>query len=729
MEVIDLSSSPEPAAARNTTRRARPSKKRPKNTDVGDVEVIEITDSDPSEGTSGPGGRAAGKRTSITGKKNDVTSGESATPGPSTAKQRRDEPTFGPPLQGLLDDARSVRTPEGLLQEQDERPPQLFYPGNDEDGKNKVERPRPAPPITQPPIHTVDPQDSMAPVDPPATADDPIGAYVARIFEIVPDVHPAHVLALIEHTIHSNPDRVVELAVHSLLENPSYPKVDRKGKRKREEGEEEVTTPAHGPLKPKIDYLSGDREYNGGPHYFDLSLEQLMIDFPRIPKPHIRKRLLELRSYARTFFTLSDELKQSAPPFKLKSTDSVVSRKGKAKQAPVFENEREWVRRRVTKLAEALADNNDEEDETGDGIECGCCFSSYAFEKMIQCPEAHLFCVSCMTSYSSTLLGEHNPNIVCMDQSGCKLPFPESELRRFLSPKLLELYERVKQRKEIEAAGLDNLEECPFCEYNTEAQEEKHLDAQHVVEEAMTRALMRNCPKCQKAFIKELGCNKMTCPNCRTHSCYVCRKVINGYDHFDRVSDRLAPPKYSFDLLPMTFFNRTPTEPLTSRANVSAAAKRALEELKEKQPEVDTNAIKVDLPVAGPSTQNSGLDALHAMPFLPRYPPAPVLAFPFDGPIPPPPPVPEQAPPPRVNIPHIRMDERLVALQAVMQPPPLQGYIGNGIPMNHLMEAAHPMRLERPWDVRFANAYQPLPLPPGPPRNARGPVGLRMPQR
>lgn len=84
---------------------------------------------------------------------------------------------------------------------------------------------------------------------------------------------------------------------------------------------------------------------------------------------------------------------------------------------------------------------------------------------MIQCPEAHLFCTSCMTSYCSTLLGEHNPNIVCMDQSGCKLLFPESELRRFLSPKLLELYERVKQRKDIEAAGLENLEECPFCEY------------------------------------------------------------------------------------------------------------------------------------------------------------------------------------------------------------------------------------------------------------------------
>lgn len=84
---------------------------------------------------------------------------------------------------------------------------------------------------------------------------------------------------------------------------------------------------------------------------------------------------------------------------------------------------------------------------------------------MIQCPETHLFCVSCMTTYASNLLGAHDPNIICMDQSGCKLPFSESELHRFLTPKLLALYERVKQRKEIEAAGLENLEECPFCEY------------------------------------------------------------------------------------------------------------------------------------------------------------------------------------------------------------------------------------------------------------------------
>ena len=73
---------------------------------------------------------------------------------------------------------------------------------------------------------------------------------------------------------------------------------------------------------------------------------------------------------------------------------------------------------------------------------------------MTQCPDAHLFCVDCVTHYASTLLGEHNPAIACMDQSGCKLLFTPSALRQILSPKLLALYERVSQRKELEAAGV-----------------------------------------------------------------------------------------------------------------------------------------------------------------------------------------------------------------------------------------------------------------------------------
>ena len=45
------------------------------------------------------------------------------------------------------------------------------------------------------------------------------------------------------------------------------------------------------------------------------------------------------------------------------------------------------------------------------------------------------------------------------------MAFPESELRRILPAKLFDLYEQIRQRRDIELAKLDGLEECPFCDY------------------------------------------------------------------------------------------------------------------------------------------------------------------------------------------------------------------------------------------------------------------------
>lgn len=84
---------------------------------------------------------------------------------------------------------------------------------------------------------------------------------------------------------------------------------------------------------------------------------------------------------------------------------------------------------------------------------------------MIQCPEAHLFCRACCRRYGAIQLGQHDHHLLCMDQSGCKQPFSESELARFLPLKLLQLYHRLKQQKEVAEASIEGLEECPFCEY------------------------------------------------------------------------------------------------------------------------------------------------------------------------------------------------------------------------------------------------------------------------
>lgn len=43
------------------------------------------------------------------------------------------------------------------------------------------------------------------------------------------------------------------------------------------------------------------------------------------------------------------------------------------------------------------------------------------------------------------------------------------------------------------------------------------------VTEAMSHAKLRKCPRCEVSFIKESGCNRIKCPACRQHMCYICR--------------------------------------------------------------------------------------------------------------------------------------------------------------------------------------------------------------
>ncbi|KHN95718.1 RING finger protein (Zin) [Metarhizium album ARSEF 1941] len=53
------------------------------------------------------------------------------------------------------------------------------------------------------------------------------------------------------------------------------------------------------------------------------------------------------------------------------------------------------------------------------------------------------------------------------------------------------------------------------------------------VEQAMSMAVKRVCPRCSTSFVKNAGCNKLTCP-CGYKMCYVCRADLGdeGYRHF-----------------------------------------------------------------------------------------------------------------------------------------------------------------------------------------------------
>jgi hypothetical protein len=169
-------------------------------------------------------------------------------------------------------------------------------------------------------------------------------------------------------------------------------------------------------------------------------------------------------------------------------------------------------------------------------IECQCCFSEHEIASMACCPRDHFFCEPCFVQYVSTRLGGGNPDLYCMDTSGCNLPFEASQRGRFLQPKLIALHSRLVQRRELKEANLECFEECPFCDWgcimevpidrepllrclNREngcgvascrkckkkshapkpcEEDEAGKDARLVVEEAMSKALVRNCPNCGK---------------------------------------------------------------------------------------------------------------------------------------------------------------------------------------------------------------------------------------
>src|SRR5436190_4078582 len=55
----------------------------------------------------------------------------------------------------------------------------------------------------------------------------------------------------------------------------------------------------------------------------------------------------------------------------------------------------------------------------------------------------------------------------------------------------------------------------------------------------MTAALIKTCNNCKRPFLKEDGCNKMTCP-CGNLQCYICSANISGYDHFGKSLGKCA---------------------------------------------------------------------------------------------------------------------------------------------------------------------------------------------
>ncbi len=88
------------------------------------------------------------------------------------------------------------------------------------------------------------------------------------------------------------------------------------------------------------------------------------------------------------------------------------------------------------------------------------------------------------------------------------------------------------------ACGVSSCLDCSKCWRDPHVcHESASTSLRTTVEAARTGALKRTCPRCGLGFIKQSGCNKMTCV-CGYTMCYVCRQGLGrdeggeGYGHF-----------------------------------------------------------------------------------------------------------------------------------------------------------------------------------------------------
>jgi TRIAD3 protein (E3 ubiquitin-protein ligase RNF216) len=214
----------------------------------------------------------------------------------------------------------------------------------------------------------------------------------------------------------------------------------------------------------------------------------------------------------------------------------------------------------------------------------------------------------------------------CFDTSGCQAGFSRSEIKEVLGSSMMAKLDALQQQDEISRAGIEGLESCPFCEFKAicpsveedrefrccnsscevvscrlckdithipktceEAKKERGISERHLVEEAMSEALIRNCPRCKVKIVKEFGCNKMTCPKCRCCMCYICKKDITReqYAHFG-----YGPNACTVD-----------DDPTRDQRAVDHAQKKTIEEIRAENPGLTREELQVKLPEANHPNQ------------------------------------------------------------------------------------------------------------------------------
>ncbi len=303
------------------------------------------------------------------------------------------------------------------------------------------------------------------------------------------------------------------------------------------------------------------REYaanKASPEYAALARILISQDFPRVPQLTIRNLLLENNMSVFETYTAMDEklrnrdntnmpwkekktlskTKHEFTPDRLSSLDMSVYKTEERAAFAEFAAARELRAMKDAKIAAEAEEKSNYLRAQIDGqtSECGICFEECALNRMVRCEgeTMHWFCRNCLKSQAESQIGMAKYELTCMSLDGCSAGFSRGQRALFLDKKLTVALDRIEQEAVLRMAGIENLETCPFCPYAAEyppvevdrefrcdnprclqvscrlcrkethipktcaeADADRGLDARHILEEAMSEALIRRCNHCE----------------------------------------------------------------------------------------------------------------------------------------------------------------------------------------------------------------------------------------